>query len=74
MKVFFDNIMQPKIWMWIIVIAIILITKFVVKLKYISVMEIIKNHLECFRNSNYSLCVAPFYNGNCNWTDRKDNR
>ena len=47
MKVFFDNIMQPKIWMWIIVIAIILITKFVVKLKYISVMEIIKNHLEC---------------------------
>ena len=59
MKVFFDNIMQTKIWMWIIVIAIILITKFVVKLKYISVMEIIKNHLECFRNSKNKLMPMP---------------
>lgn len=50
-----ERIFIPQNIIWIIVLSILLIGKFGLKFDYISVKDIIMNHLECFRGSNGKL-------------------
>ena len=46
MKKIIDIICQPEVVMWGLVIIIPLVSKFATGIKYISVVDIIKNHLK----------------------------
>ena len=67
-----EFIKRPEIWVWIIVIAIYALSKFGFGLDYLSISDIVKNHINCFRNSNtdkimlmpvINYCVVPFLLG-----------
>lgn len=53
------HVSEPQIVMWIIIAIILVISKLGFGLNYISVVDIIKNHLNCFRNRNGKLLVVP---------------
>lgn len=57
-----DHILEPQNIIWIIIIIILIISKFGIGLNYISVNEIVKNHLYCFRNKNGKLLIIPVIN------------
>lgn len=53
------NITEPQYVMWIFIAIIIIISKFCIGLNYISVLDIISNHLNCFRNKKGKMLIAP---------------
>lgn len=53
------NITEPQYVMWIFIAIIIIISKFCIGLNYISALDIISNHLNCFRNKKGKLLIAP---------------
>lgn len=61
-----DNVIktlsEPQNIMWIIVIVVLCIGKFGFGLNYISVVDIIKNHLNCFKKKDGKLMVIPIIN------------
>ena len=57
-----DFIVQPEVVMWGLVILIPLISKFKAGINYISVVDIIKNHLKCFQNNEGKYLVVPVIN------------
>lgn len=52
----------PEIIIWVLIILLIVGSKFTFGLNYISVVDIIKNHLKCFKNSNNKVMVVPILN------------
>ena len=56
------KILEPDVAVWIIIILVIIISKFGFGLNYISVIDIIDNHLNCFRNKNGKLLIIPIIN------------
>ena len=62
MRNFLTHLSEPYIIMRIVVILIIIISKFGFGLNYISVMDIIKNHLNCFKNNRGKMLVVPIIN------------
>ena len=54
-----ENITEPQYVMWIFIAIIVIISKFCIGLNYISVLDIISNHLNCFRNQKGKLLIAP---------------
>lgn len=62
MKKIIDFICQPETIMWVLVIIIPLISKFATGIKYISVIDIVKNHLKCFTNKDGKYLVVPMVN------------
>ena len=63
---------HPEIIVVIVVIAIYMISKCCLKLGYLSVMDILKHHIDCFRNSKskqimiipiFDYLIAPFVMG-----------
>lgn len=58
----FDQILEPQNIIWVIVILVLLISKFGVGLNYISVTDIVRSHLNCFRNQEGRLLVIPVVN------------
>lgn len=67
-----EFIKRPEIWIWIVVAAIYALSKFGFGLNYLSIGDIVKNHINCFRNSNtnkimiipvVNYCVVPFLLG-----------
>lgn len=55
-------LLEPQNVMWIIVIVVLSIGKFGFGLDYISVIDIIKNHLSCFKKKNGKLMTIPIIN------------
>lgn len=53
------NVTEPQYVMWIFIVIIAVISKFCIGLNYISVSDIIRNHLNCFKNKKGKLLVAP---------------
>lgn len=53
---------EPEVVMWIAVILIVFISKFGVGLNYISVVDIIKNHIKCFKDKNGKILIIPIIN------------
>lgn len=62
MKGFLECMLEPQNIIWIIVIIILLIGKMGFGLNYISVVDILKNHLKCFRNSSGKIMIIPVVN------------
>lgn len=62
MKKIIDIICQPEVVMWGLVIIIPLVSKFATGIKYISVVDIIKNHLKCFTNKDGKYLLVPIVN------------
>ncbi len=56
------KMLEPDVAVWIIIILIIIISKYGFGLNYISVIDIIDNHLNCFRNNNGKLLIIPIIN------------
>lgn len=59
MKDIVCKIMEPQYIMWIIVIIICIISKVGFRINYISVFDIISNHIKCFRNKRGNLLIVP---------------
>jgi hypothetical protein len=55
-------LLEPQVVMWILIGLIVIISKFGVGLNYISVMDIIKNHMNCFRNKTGKILIIPIIN------------
>lgn len=62
MKDFFEHLLEPHIVMWGVVILVLIISKFGIGLHYISVIDIINNHLSCFRNNKGKILIVPAVN------------
>ncbi len=62
MKDFFEYLLEPHIVMWGVIILILIISKFGIGLHYISVTDIIENHLNCFRNNKGKILIVPAIN------------
>lgn len=62
MQEFLKNLLDPQNVMWITVILVIVISKFGFGLNYISVTDVIRNHLNCFRNGKNKLLLIPVIN------------
>lgn len=62
MKKILDYMLEPQNIMWITIVLILIISKFGIGLNYISVNEIVKNHLNCFRNKSGKLLIIPVIN------------
>ncbi len=67
-----DFIKRPEIWVWIVVAVIYILSKYGFGLDYLSIDDIVKNHINCFRNSNtnkimivpvINYCAVPFLLG-----------
>lgn len=57
-----EYMLEPQNIMWIAIVLILIISKFGIGLNYISVNEIVRNHLYCFRNKNGKLLIIPIIN------------
>lgn len=57
-----EHLLNPQYVMWIAIILIVIISKFGVGLDYISVTDIIKNHLKCFKNKKGKILLIPIIN------------
>lgn len=55
-------ILEPQNIMWIGVFLVLIISKFGFGLNYISVMDVVKNHLNCFRGAKRKLLLVPIIN------------
>lgn len=55
-----ENITEPQYVMWIFIAIIVIISKFCIGLNYISVLDIISNHLNCFRNQKGKLDIPKY--------------
>lgn len=53
------TILEPQNIMWIAILLILIISKFGFGLNYISVIDVIKNHLNCFRSTKGKLLLIP---------------
>lgn len=53
------TILEPQNIMWIAILLILIISKFGFGLNYISVMDVVKNHLNCFRSTKGKLLLIP---------------
>lgn len=62
MKDVLVRLTEPQNVIWIIIIAILLIGKLGFGLDYISVIDILKNHLKCFRNEKGRIMIVPVIN------------
>lgn len=62
MKKILDYMLEPQNIMWLTIVLILIISKFGIGLNYISVNEIVKNHLNCFRNKSGKLLIIPVIN------------
>lgn len=62
MKDILEKILEPQNVIWIAIILILVISKFGFGLNYISVVDIVKNHLNCFRNNKGKLLIIPVIN------------
>lgn len=62
MRDFLEHLFEPHIVMWGVIILILIISKFGIGLHYISVTDIIKNHLNCFRNNKNQILIVPTIN------------
>lgn len=62
MKEILNYISEPQVVMWIVVLLIVVISKFGFKLDYISVMDIVNNHLNCFRSAKGKYLIVPIIN------------
>lgn len=58
-KAIIKYIIKPDISIWIIIIFIIIIGKFSFGLNYISVKDIIINHLNCFKSKKGKFLIVP---------------
>lgn len=56
------KMLYPQNVIWIVIILILIIGKCGFKLNYISVLDIIKNHLKCFKNSKNKIMIIPIAN------------
>lgn len=59
MKDIISKIMEPQYIMWISVVIICILSKFGFGINYISIIDIIKNHVNCFRSSKGKLLAVP---------------
>lgn len=57
-----ERLLLPQNIIWVIVAFILLIGKFGLGIDYISVVDIIKNHLKCFRTANGKIMIIPIIN------------
>ena len=58
-----DCMKQPEISIGIIVVVILALSKFCLGLEYLSVVDILKHHIDCFRNSSTKkIMIAPIIN------------
>lgn len=55
------KIISSPIFIWVIVIFIVLLTHYAFGMRYISTIDIIKNHLNCFRKNNGKMMIIPFF-------------
>ncbi len=62
MQEFLKKLLEPQNVMWIAVILVIVISKFGFGLNYISVIDVIRNHVDCFRNEKDKLLLIPVIN------------
>ena len=53
------TILEPQNIMWIAILLVLIISKFGFGLNYISVMDVVKNHLNCFRSTKGKLLLIP---------------
>lgn len=51
--------MEPQGIMWTVIIILLVGSKVGIRLDYISVIDIIKNHLNCFRNKKGKILIIP---------------
>ena len=51
--------MEPQGRMWTVIIILLVGSKVGIRLDYISVIDIIKNHLNCFRNKEGKILIIP---------------
>ena len=51
--------MEPQGIMWTVIIILLVGSKVGIRLDYISVIDIIKNHLNCFRNKEGKILIIP---------------
>lgn len=51
--------MEPQVIMWTVIIILLVGSKVGIGLDYISVIDIIKNHLNCFRNKKGKILIIP---------------
>lgn len=56
------QIIKPENLIWIIIVLLFLIGKCGFKLDYISVTDIFRNHLKCFRSKKGKLLIMPILN------------
>lgn len=56
------KLLEPQNVMWIVVVLVIIISKLGLGLNYISVTDVIRNHLNCFRNGKNKLLIMPVIN------------
>ncbi len=52
-------IVKPNILVWIVIIFIILLSKFIFGIDYISTKDIIINHFKCFKSKKGSWLIVP---------------
>lgn len=62
MEKIINKLYEPEIVMWITIFLIFFISKFKVGLNYISVTDIIKNHVKCFRSKSGKILIVPIIN------------
>lgn len=62
MQEFLKKLLEPQNVMWVAVVLVIVISKFGFGLNYISVADVIRNHLNCFRNEKNKLLLIPVIN------------
>ena len=53
------TILEPQNIIWVVILLILIISKFGFGLNYISVIDVIKNHLNCFRSAKGKLLLIP---------------
>ncbi len=54
-----EKIEDPKVYIWIIIIILLLISKFFFGINYISTKDIVINHFKCFKGKKGGWLVVP---------------
>ena len=62
MEKIISKLFEPEIIMWLSVFLILFISKFGIGLNYISVIDIIKNHIKCCRGKQGKILIVPIIN------------
>ena len=53
--------MEPQVIIWVVILSVLVMSKAGIGLDYISVSDIIKNHLNCFKNKEGKILVIPVF-------------